>query len=56
MVENGVLLVVGVHVHCVVVSGEKDFCDKFFAELKERFPVKKQGKLKMYTGRAFVWN
>ena len=38
----------------VIVSGGKNVCDKFFAQLKERFSVKIQGELKMYTGCAFV--
>ena len=38
----------------ILMSGEKDVCDAFFDELKERFPVKHQGELKMYTGCAFV--
>ena len=38
----------------LIVSGGKNACEKFFAQLKEQFPVKKQGGLKMYTGRAFV--
>ena len=44
---------VGVHVDDIIASGGKNACDKFFAQLKERFPVKNQGELKMYTGCAF---
>ena len=36
------------------VCGEKDACNKFLDELRQRLPVKNQGKLKMYTGCAFV--
>ena len=52
--ENGVLLMVGVHVDDIIASGRKNTCDKFFAQLKERFPVKNQRELKMYTGCALV--
>ena len=45
---------VGVHVYDTVVFGGKNAWEKFFAQLKERFPVKNQGDLKMYTGCAFV--
>ena len=45
---------VGVHVDDIIVSGGKNAREKFFAQLKERFPVKKQGELKIYTGCAFV--
>ena len=38
----------------IIVSGEHDVCDQFFKQLRERFPVKNQGELKMYTGCAFV--
>ena len=54
MVKDEVWFVVGVHVDDIIVSGGKNACDKFFAQLKERFPVKNQGELKMYTGRAFA--
>ena len=45
---------VGVHVDDIIVSGEHDVCHQFFNQLRERFPVKNQGELKMYTGCAFV--
>ena len=48
-----VSLIVGVHVDGIIVSGESDVCDEFFSGLKERFPVKHQGELKMYTSCAF---
>ena len=54
MVKDKVSLMVGVHVDDIIVSGGKNACDKFFAKLNERFPVKTQGELKMYTGCAFV--
>ena len=54
MVKDEVSLMVGVHVDDVIVSDGKNACEKFFAQLKERFPVKKQGELKMYTDCAFV--
>ena len=47
-------LMVGVHVDDIIFSGEHDVCDQFFKQLRERFPVKNQGDLKMYTGCAFV--
>ena len=40
----------------IIMSGEKDVCDAFFDELKEWFPVKHQGELKMFTGCVFVWD
>ena len=54
LVKDEVSLMVGVHVDDIIVSGDKNACDKFFAQLKEQFPVKNQGELKMYTGCAFV--
>ena len=45
---------VGDYVDDVIVSGDKNACEKFFAQLKEELPVKNQGELKMYTGCAFV--
>ena len=47
-------LVVGIHVEGIIVSGGKNACDKFFAQLNERFLVKNQGELKMCTGCVFV--
>ena len=44
---------VGVHVDDILVSGEQVLCDEFFSQLKQRFPVKNLGELKMYTGCAF---
>ena len=44
---------VGVHVDDIIVSGEEDLGDEFFSQLKQRFPVKTLGELKMYTGCAF---
>ena len=38
----------------ICASGRKNVCEKFFAQLKERFSVKNQGELKMYTRCAFV--
>ena len=55
MVENEMPLTVGVHVCGIIVSGDKNACEKFFAQLKEGFPVKMQEELNiMYTGCAFV--
>ena len=45
---------VRVHVDDTIVCGEKDACNRFLDELRQRFPVKNQGKLKMYTGFAFI--
>ena len=53
IIKNEVSLMVGVHVDDIIVSGEKDLCDEFFSQLKQRFPVKTLGELKMYTGCAF---
>ena len=54
MVKDEMSLMVGVHVDDIIVSGGKNARENFFAQLKERFPVKNQGELKMYTGCAFV--
>ena len=54
MVKDEVSLMVGVHVDDIIVFGGKNACDKFFTKLMDRFPVKNQGELKMYTGCAFV--
>ena len=48
-----VSLMVGGHVDDSIVSGESDVCYESFSDLKQRFPVKHQGKLKMYTGCSF---
>ena len=40
MVKDKVSLMVGVHVDDIIVSGGKNVCEKFFAQLKEQFPVK----------------
>ena len=54
MVKDELSLLIGVHVDDIIVSGGMNACEKFFAQLTERFPVKNQGELKMYTGCAFV--
>ena len=54
IVKDEVSLMAEVHVDGIIVSGGKNACEKFFAQLKERFLVKKQGGIKMYTGCAFV--
>ena len=46
-------LMVGVHIDDIIVSGEQDVCDEVVGQLKQRFPVKTLGELKMYTGCAF---
>ena len=53
MVNDKVSLMVGIHVDYIVVSGEQDLYDEFFDQLRQRFPVKNLGELKMYTGCAF---
>ena len=53
IIKNEVSLMVGVNVDDIIVSGEQDLCDEFFSQLKQRFPVKNLGELKMYTGCAF---
>ena len=45
---------VGVHVDDIIVCDEKDAYNKFYDELRQRFPVKNQGELRVYTGCAFV--
>ena len=54
MVRDEVSFMVGVHVDGIIVSGGKNACEKCFAQLKERFSVKKQRELKIYIGCAFV--
>ena len=54
MVKDEVSLMVGVHVDDIRVSCDRNAREKFFAQLKERFPIKREGELKMYTGCAFV--
>ena len=53
IIKNETSLMVGVHVYDIIVSGAKDICDELFGQLKQRFPVKNLGELKMYTGCAF---
>ena len=43
MVRDGALLMVGVHMDDIIASGGKNAWEKFFAQLKERFPVKTKG-------------
>ena len=45
--KNEMSLMVGVHVNDIIVSREQDMCDEFFGQLKQRFPVKTLGELKM---------
>ena len=37
-----------------IISDDNNACEKFFAQIKERFPVKHQEELQMHTGCAFV--
>ena len=53
MVNDKVSLMVGVHVDDIIVSEEQDMCDEFFDQLRQRFPVKNLGELKIYTGCTF---
>ena len=53
IIKNEVSLMVGVHVDDIIVSGEQGLCQEFLSQLKQRFPVKNLGELKMYTGCAF---
>ena len=53
IIKNEVSLMVGVHVDDIIVSGEQDLCDEFISQLKQQFPVKNLGELKVYTGCAF---
>ena len=50
LVNGKVELMVGIHVGDIFVLGEKGACDKFLEELRQRFVVKNQGELKMYSG------
>ena len=52
--SDEISLTVGVHVDDIIVSDDHDVCDQVFKQLRERFPVKDQGDLKIYTGCAFV--
>ena len=50
IVKDEVSSFVRVYVDDIIVSGSKNVCEKFFAQLKEQFPVKNQGEiLTMYT-------
>ena len=53
IIKSEVSLMVGLHVDDIIVSGEHVLCDEFFNQLKQRFPVKNHGELKMHTGCAF---
>ena len=53
LVDDRVALMVGVHVDDIVVSGKEDDCNKFLEELRQRFPVKNEGELSVYTSCAF---
>ena len=53
MIDNKVLLMVGVHIDDIIVSGEQNMCDEFFDQLRQRFPLKNPGEAKMYTGCVF---
>ena len=53
IINNKISLMVGVHVDDIIVSGKQDICDEFFDQLRQRFPMKSLGELKMYTGCAF---
>ena len=53
IIKNGVSVMVRVHVDYIIVSGERDMCDEFFGQLKQRFPAKTLRGLKMYTGCVF---
>ena len=46
LVNGNVELMVGVHVDDIIVCGEKDDCNKFLDELRQRFPVKNKGVMK----------
>ena len=47
-------MIFGVDVDDIIFSGGKNACEKFKAQLKERFPVKTQGELKIFISCAFV--
>ena len=53
LVDGRVALMIGVHVDNITVSGKKNDCNNFLDKLRQRFPVKSEGELSMYTGRAF---
>ena len=46
MINNKVSLMVGAYVDDIIVSGEQDMCDKFFDQLRQRFPAKPSGNLR----------
>ena len=54
LVNGKVELMVGVHVGEIIVCGEKDAYNKFLDELRQRFPVKNQGELKMYLSLIHI--
>ena len=53
IIKNELSLMVGVHVDDIIVSGEQDVRNEFFGQLKQRFPMKNLGELKMCTGCVF---
>ena len=56
MVNDKVSLMFGGHVDDIIVLGKSDVYHEFLSELKQRFPAKHQGELKMYTDCAFERN
>ena len=43
IIKNEVLLMVGVHVDDIIVSGQQIICEEVFGQLTRRFPVKNLG-------------
>ena len=54
LINGKVELMVRVHVDDIIVSNEKDAFNKFHDVLRQRFPVRNQGEVMIYTGYAFV--
>ena len=52
IVEGVVKLILVVHVDDILVSGEKEACDKLHHTLIEKFPTENIGELKWYLGCA----
>ena len=52
IVEGVVKLIFVVHVDNILVSGEKEACDKLHHTLNETFPTENLGELKWYLGCA----
>ena len=52
IVEGGVKRILVVHVDDILVSGEKEACDKLHHTLNKNLPTENLGELKCYLGCA----